>query len=63
MRAPEKSRYLSAVRRIESEEISFQEDEIEVSIAGKILNRSLLLTPSTSKELETSYDTGYTFFN
>ncbi|MFA5866042.1 MAG: uroporphyrinogen decarboxylase family protein [Phycisphaerae bacterium] len=41
MRIPKKSRYLDAVRRIESEEVSFQEDEIEISVAGRILNRPL----------------------
>lgn len=46
MRAPKKSRYLSAARRIESEEISFQEDEIEVSVASKILNRPLPMVRS-----------------
>ena len=41
MRNSDKNRYLNAVKRIASEEIPFQEDEIEISVAGKILNRPL----------------------
>jgi uroporphyrinogen-III decarboxylase len=38
---PQKNRYLNAIKRFESEEISFQEDEIEISVASKILGRHL----------------------
>jgi hypothetical protein len=41
MRAPDKNRYLRAVRHIESEEIPFQEDEIEHSVICRILGRQL----------------------
>ena len=41
MRSPDKSRYLAAVKRTESAEVSFQEDEIEISMAAKILGRDL----------------------
>ena len=41
MRSPDKSRYLAAAKRTESAEVSFQEDEIEISVAAKILGRDL----------------------
>ena len=41
MRQPDKSRYLRAIRHIESEEVSFQEDEFEPTVAEQILGRPL----------------------
>jgi len=41
MRAPDKHRYLNAVRHIETTEIPFQEDEIETTVAAKILGKKL----------------------
>jgi hypothetical protein len=41
MRAPDKNRYLNAVRHIETAEIPFQEDEIETTVAGKMLGKKL----------------------
>jgi uroporphyrinogen-III decarboxylase len=41
MREPDKNRYLRAIKHIESEEIPFQEDEIEITVASKILGRQL----------------------
>jgi len=41
MRKPDKNRYLNAIKHIETEEISFQEDEIEILVAREILGRSL----------------------
>ncbi|MDO9464486.1 MAG: uroporphyrinogen decarboxylase family protein [bacterium] len=39
MRKPDKNRYLVALKHIESEEICFQESEIESSVVSKILGR------------------------
>lgn len=41
MRAPDKNRYLNAVRHLETSEIPFQEDEIENLVASRILGRKL----------------------
>jgi len=41
MRAPDKHRYLNAVRHIETAEIPFQEDEIETTVAARILGKPL----------------------
>jgi len=41
MRTPDKNRYLNAVRHIEAAEIPFQEDEIETTVAAKILGKNL----------------------
>lgn len=41
MRSPDKHRFLNAIRHVESEEIPFQEDEIEVTVAERILGRPL----------------------
>lgn len=46
MRLSDKNRYLDAVRHIESEEVSFQEEEIEITVAEKILGRSLPMVRS-----------------
>ncbi len=41
LRTPDKNRYLKALRHVESEEIPFFEQEIETSVAAKMLGRSL----------------------
>jgi hypothetical protein len=41
MRAPDRNRYLRAVRHVESAEVPFQEDEIEITVAARILGRPL----------------------
>ncbi|MCX6994185.1 MAG: hypothetical protein NT011_13730 [Kiritimatiellaeota bacterium] len=41
MRKPNKNRYLNAIRHMETKEICFQEDEVETSVASKILGRPL----------------------
>lgn len=41
MRAPDKTRYLNALRHVESEEIPFFEMEIETTVAARILGRPL----------------------
>ena len=46
MRAPDKNRYLRAIRHVESEEIPFQEDEFEPTMAGKILDRRVPMAHS-----------------
>ena len=52
MRLPDKNRYLAAVRHIESEEIPFQEDEIEASVAAKMLGRPLPMVRSYELPVE-----------
>jgi len=39
LRQSDKTRYLKAIQHIESEEVPFQEDEFEPTVAGKILGR------------------------
>ena len=46
LRSSDKRRYLNAVRHVESAEIPFQEDEIDPSIAAKILGRRLPMVHS-----------------
>ena len=41
IRQPDKNRYLNAIRHIESEEIPYAEDEIEITLGRKILGRDL----------------------
>jgi len=41
LRKPDKNRYLNAIRHIESEEIPYAEDAIEISVGSKILGRKL----------------------
>jgi len=43
VRQPDKNRYLSAIQHIESAEVPFQEDEFEISVVAKILERELPL--------------------
>lgn len=46
MRSPDKRRYLNAIRHLEAEEIPFQEDEMEASVAGRILGRTVPMVRS-----------------
>ncbi len=46
MRKPDKNRYLRAARHIESEDISFQEDEIDAAVAARILGRRVPMVNS-----------------